>query len=78
MVWFMLALALCIVRKPHIVPIVFVFLHLIFRVIEVIGFVIKKRWVSRIGYLLATLTIIVLFFSAMVMGLDIMQFSYVG
>jgi hypothetical protein len=66
--WFVTALAMCSFRSAIPLTIAVAYLAIVFRVVQLIGFFLRKRMVSRIAYVLATLCIVILFFADMVMS----------
>ena len=67
-IWFMVALSICAVRTPNDLTIAVAYIQVLFRLIQMIGAILHKRRVSQIGYILATICIVILFFAAMIHG----------
>ena len=73
-IWFMLVCAFCAFRAASPFTVAVAFLQIVFRGVQCIGLMLKKRLIAKIGYGLATICIIMMFFGAMVDQSHIISF----
>lgn len=73
-VWFIVATALCAFRSALPISVAVAYIQVGCRVIQMIGAILKKRTVSRVGYILSTIMITILFFTVMIDMSNIITF----
>ena len=74
----MLISGLCAFRAPNTLTITLAYIQVFFRIIQLVGTIFhnnKGRIVSEISYTLATICIIIMFFSVMIHGLNLIDLS---
>lgn len=65
-IWFLLLAGFCAFRAPIPLTVAMAYLQVVCRVVQLIGTALKKRLVARIGYVAATLFMIIMFFAVMI------------
>lgn len=65
---------MCAFRAPIPLTVAMAYLQVICRIVQLVGAALKKRLVARIGYIAATLFMIIMFFAVMIDQSDYVTF----
>lgn len=67
---------MCAFRAPIPLTVAMAYLQVICRIVQLVGAALKKRLVARIGYIAATLFMIIMFFAVMIDQSDYVTFYW--